>query len=97
MKQTDLAYTQIQISSEALHGVATLVLFFICAFNDDMASCLSVFRSSMAFSNDTYGKTLSIVMSNTAEMLEDHSFLMPALLKRSTVLSTFVHSLHTLC
>ena len=71
-----------------------------------MASYLNDLRSSMAFSyNDnlrvhlchTYGETpsSSIVMSNIAEILEDHSFLMPALLKRLIVFSTFVHSLHT--
>ena len=73
-----------------------------------MASSLNDYlRSSMAFSyNDnlrvhlwhTYGETpssSSIVMSNIAEILEDHSFLMPALLKRLIVFSTFVHSLHT--
>ena len=72
-----------------------------------MASSLNDLRSSMAFSyNDnlrvhlwhTYGETpssSSIVMSNIAEILEDHSFLMPALLKRLIVFSTFVHSLHT--
>ena len=69
-----------------------------------MASSLNDLRSSMAFSyNDnlrvhlwhTYGETTSsssIVMSNIAEILEDH---MPALLKRLIVFSTFVHSLHT--
>ena len=73
-----------------------------------MASSLNVYlRSSMAFSyNDnlrvhlwhTYGETpssSSIVMSNIAEILEDHSFLMPALLKRLIVFSPFVYSLHT--
>ena len=73
-----------------------------------MASSLNDYlRSSMAFSyNDnlrvhlwhTYGETpssSSIVMSNIAEILEDHSFLMPALLKRLIVFSTVVHSLHT--
>ena len=45
-----------------------------------------------------YGETLSsspIVMSSTAEILEDHSFLMLDLLlkKKKTVLTTFVHSL----
>ena len=37
---------------------------------------------------------LTGVSSNTTEILEDHSFLMPALLKRSTVLSAFVHLLN---
>ena len=66
-----------------LSGLHTLVLVFICAFNDDMASSLNALRSTMAFSNDdnlrvhlyhTYGETLSsssIVISNTAEILED--------------------------
>ena len=90
-----------------ISALATLVLFFICALNDDMASSLNDLRSSMAFSyNDnlcvhlwhTYGEipsSSSTVMSNIAEILEDHSFLMPALLKRLIVFSTFVHSLHT--
>ena len=90
-----------------ISAIATLVLFFICALNDDMASSLNDLRSSIAFSyNDnlrvhlwhTYGETpssSSTVMSNIAEILEDHSFLMPALLKRLIVFSTFVHSLHT--
>ena len=61
----------------------------------------------MAFFNDdnqcvllqhTYGESLSSstrVMSNIAEILEEHAFLMPDLLKRSTALSTFVHRLYT--
>ena len=63
---------------------------------------MNALRSSMAFSyNDnlrvhlwyTYGETpssFSIVMSNIAEILEYLSFLMPALLKRLIVFSTFV-------
>ena len=51
-----------------ISALATLVLFFICVLNDDMASSLNDLRSSMAFSyNDylrvhlwhTYGETPS--------------------------------------
>ena len=77
----------------------TLVVFFICAFNYDMTCSLNALWSSMALRihlYHTYEENLSsILMSNTTENLEDHSYLMPALLKRLTVLSILVHSLHT--